>query len=82
MKKTVMILALAAMSISMYSCRETTQERTEEAAEAIGNDIEDGAREAGEKIERGAKKVGEEIDEEIHDTDDVNNVEETDDTVQ
>lgn len=81
MKKIVMILALAAMSVSITSCRETTQEKTEEAAKAIGNDIEEGAKEAGEKIERGAEKIGKEIDEEIHDTDDVNNEEAIDDAL-
>ena len=79
MKKLVMLLAVALMSISLYSCRETTQEKTEEALEAIGKDVKEGAEEAGEKIEKGAKKVGKEIDEEIHETDDVNGEEANDD---
>ncbi|WP_026935071.1 hypothetical protein [Christiangramia echinicola] len=79
MKKTVILLFAAIFSLSIYSCRETTQEKTEEAAEAIGEDIEAGAKEAGEKIKKGAEKVEQEIDEEIHDTDDVNGEEATDD---
>ncbi|MBT8318698.1 MAG: hypothetical protein KJP01_01040, partial [Gramella sp.] len=74
MKKTVILLMAAIFSISIYSCRETTQEKTEEAARAIGEDLEAGAKEAGEKIKKGAKKVEEEIHEEIHETDDVNGV--------
>ena len=75
-----MILVMAAIfSLSIYSCRETTQDKTEEAAEAIGNDIKAGAKEAGEKIKKGAEKVEQEIDEEIHETDDVNGEEATDD---
>lgn len=79
MKKIVILLMTAVFSLSIFSCRETTQEKTEEAAEAIGEDIEDGAKKAGEKIKKGAKKVGQEIDEEIHETDDVNGEEATDD---
>ncbi|MBT8295361.1 MAG: hypothetical protein KJO51_03015 [Gramella sp.] len=79
MKKTVILLMAAIFSISIYSCRETTQEKTEEAARAIGEDLEAGAKEAGEKIKKGAKKVEEEIHEEIHETDDVNGEEATDD---
>lgn len=73
MKKLVILIMAATFSLSIYSCRETTQEKTEEAAEAIGEDIKAGAKEAGEKIKKGAKKVEEEIDEEIHETDDLNN---------
>ncbi|CAL65341.1 membrane or secreted protein [Christiangramia forsetii KT0803] len=79
MKKALILIMAAIFSLSIYSCRETTQEKTEEAAKAIGEDIEAGAEEAGEKIKKGAKKVGEEIDEEIHETDDVNGEEATDD---
>lgn len=79
MKKSVILIMAVLFSLSIYSCRETTQDKTEEAAKAIGEDIEDGAREAGEKIKKGAEKVEQEIDEEIHDTDDVNGEEATDD---
>ena len=79
MKKSLILVMAAIFSLSIYSCRETTQEKTEEAAKAIGEDIEAGAKEAGEKIKKGAEKVEEEIDEEIHETDDLNNEEATDD---
>ncbi|MGA8854427.1 MAG: hypothetical protein WB492_09650 [Christiangramia sp.] len=79
MKKSVILILAAIFSLSIYSCRETTQDKTEEAAEAIGEDIEAGAKEAGEKIKKGAEKVEEEIDEEIHETDDMNNEAENDD---
>jgi gas vesicle protein len=68
MKKSVLIL-VAIFSLSLYSCRETTQEKTEDAVEAIGEDIEDNVNKAGEKVEEGAKKVEKEIDEEIHEDD-------------
>jgi len=72
MKKIFLILMVAAMATSVYSCRETTQEKTEDALESIGEDIETNTKEAGEKIEAGAEKVVKEIDEEVHNTDDVN----------
>lgn len=79
MKKSVILIMAAIFSLSIASCRETTQDKTEEAAKAIGEDIEAGAKEAGEKIKKGAEKVEQEIDEEIHETDDVNGEEATDD---
>lgn len=72
------MLMIAAMSTSVYSCRETTQEKTEDALESIGEDIETNAKKAGEKIEAGAEKVAKEIDEEVHNTDDVNGEEAAD----
>lgn len=79
MKKLAFLFLASILTISVYSCREETQDKTEEAAKAIGEDIEAGAEKAGERIEEGAKKVGKEIDEEIHDTDDVNGEEANDD---
>lgn len=78
MKKPVLFLATL-LAISFYSCRETTQEKTQDAVEAIGEDIKTNAEKAGEKIEEGAQKVGKEVDEEIHETDDINGEEATDD---
>ncbi len=74
MKKLKLMLPclLVVMAISVYSCRETTQEKTEDAVEAIGEDIENNTKEAGRKIEEGAKKVKKEVQEEIDNTDDVN----------
>lgn len=73
MKKLFVIIMIAGMATSIYSCRETTQQKTQEAVKAIGEDIEDNTKKAGQKIEEGAKKVKEEIKEEVDNTDDVNN---------
>lgn len=75
MKKSILIL-VAIFALSLYSCRDTTKEKTEDAVEAIGEDIEDNVNKAGrkvkegaKKVEEGAKKVEKEIDEEIHEDD-------------
>lgn len=72
MKRVMFLCLLAGMTISLHSCRESTQQKTEDAVESIGEDIETNTKKAGEKIEEGAKKVKEEVQEEIHNTDDVN----------
>ena len=79
MRKLFLLLFVATMATTVYSCRETTQEKSQDALESIGEDIETNAKKAGEKIEKGAKKVVKELDEEIHNTDDVNGEEVTDD---
>lgn len=71
MKKLSLLLLAAVFSLSIYSCRETTEEKTEDAVEEIGNDIEESAEEAGEEIEQAADNVEAEIDEEIDGTDDM-----------
>lgn len=73
MKKLIMIMMIAGMTTSIYSCRESTQQKTQEAVEAMGEDIEENTKKAGKKIEEGAKKVEQEIKEEVNNTDDVNN---------
>ena len=65
MKKLFLLLMIAAITTSLYSCRETTQEKSKEAVEAIGKDIETNVKKAGEKIEEGAKKVKEEVQEKV-----------------
>jgi hypothetical protein len=72
MKKMFLMLLMAGISSSFYSCRETTQQKTEDAVEAIGKDIEENTKKAGKKIEEGARKVKKEVNEEINNTDDVN----------
>jgi F0F1-type ATP synthase membrane subunit b/b' len=79
MKRLILLLVVATMATTVYSCRETTQEKSQEALESIGEDIETNAKKAGEKIEKGAKKVVRELDEELHNTDDVNGEEAADD---
>lgn len=67
MKKLFLLLMIAGITTSLYSCRETTKEKSEEAVEAIGKDIETNVKKAGEKIEEGAKKVKEEVQESTED---------------
>jgi gas vesicle protein len=59
MKKLFLLLMIVGITTSIYSCRETTKEKSEEAVKAIGEDIETNVKKAGEKIEEGAKKVEE-----------------------
>lgn len=72
MKKVFVAIALIGFTFSTISCRETTEEKMEDAAEAAGNDIEDGARDAGNAVENAADNAGNEIEEEVEGTDDYN----------
>lgn len=65
MKKLSLILLAAVFTLSMYSCRETTEEKTEDSLEEVGNDIETSTEETYEEVET-------EINEEIEGTDDLN----------
>ncbi|HZJ37440.1 MAG: hypothetical protein JJE07_05710 [Flavobacteriaceae bacterium] len=67
MKKLFLLLMIAGMTTSFYSCRETTKEKSKEAVDAIGEDIETNVKKAGEKIEEGAKKVKKEVQEKVED---------------
>lgn len=71
MKKLFLIFMLAGLTASLNSCRESTQEKTKDALESIGEDIESNTKKAGEEIEKGAKKAQKEVQEEIDGTDDV-----------
>lgn len=72
MKKLFVVLLLAGIGSTLTSCRDTTQQKTQDAVEAIGKDIEDNTKKAGKKIEEGANKVKDEVNEEINNTDDIN----------
>ena len=62
MKKV--ILSVMALGLLLgTSCRETTEEKTEDAIEAMGEDIEANAEEAGDAIEAGAEEVEAEMNE-------------------
>ena len=61
MKRIFLNFAMLAIVAITYSCRETTQEKTEDAVEAIGEDIENTAEEAGEAIKEGADELNDEI---------------------
>ena len=67
MKKLFLLLMIAGITTSLYSCRETTKEKSEEAVKAIGEDIETNVKKASEKIEEGAKNVKEEVQEKVED---------------
>lgn len=69
MKKYLVLFALTGL-LTLNSCRETTQQKTQDAVESIGEDIEENTKKAGKKIEEGAKKVREEVQEEMNETDD------------
>ncbi|WP_373055477.1 hypothetical protein [Zunongwangia sp. H14] len=69
MKKLFLLFAVATMSLSIYSCRETTQEDAENDVEEIGNDIEESAEDAGNDIEDAADEAGDEIEDEVDNTD-------------
>jgi hypothetical protein len=65
MKKLSLLLLAAVFSLSIYSCRETTEERTEDSLEEVGNEVENTTEEAYDEAET-------EVNEEIEGTDDVN----------
>lgn len=65
-------MMLAGFTTTIQSCRETTQQKTQDAVEAIGEDIEDNTKKAGRKIKEGAQKVQKDVQEEIDNTDDLN----------
>lgn len=71
MKKLSLLLLAAVFSLSIYSCRETTEEKTEDAVEEIGDDMENTAEEAGEEMEEAAENVEAEMDEEMDDTEEM-----------
>ena len=81
MKKLFLLFAVATMSLSIYSCRETTEEKTEDAVEAMGEDVENAADEAGNEMEEAGQDVEnaaenaeeemeQEVQEEVNETDD------------
>ena len=73
MKKLFLLFAVATMSLSIYSCRETTTEVDDvDDMEQVGDDIEDAAEEAGNDIEDAADNAGNEMEEEVEGTDDMN----------
>ncbi|TVZ52175.1 hypothetical protein [Dokdonia sp. Hel_I_53] len=72
MKKVFVAIALIGFTFSTISCRETTEDKMENAAEAAGNDMENAAERTGDAIENTAEAAGNEMEEEIEGTDDYN----------
>lgn len=66
MKKAFLSLALLATLI-VVSCKESTQDKVEEATEAVGNDIQEATEEAVETIDSTATEVGNDIEEGVKD---------------
>lgn len=65
MKKLSLLLLASVFTLSIYSCRETTEEKTEDSLEEVGNDVENTTEDAYDQAET-------EVNEEIEGTDDVN----------
>ena len=62
MKKTLLGLVLMG-ALFVVSCKEkTTEEKVEDAVEAVGNDIENTAEEAGDAIENAVDETGQAIE--------------------
>ncbi|GGD13192.1 hypothetical protein [Flavobacterium orientale] len=62
MKKTLLGLVLMG-ALFVVSCKEkTTEEKAEDAVEAVGNDIENTAEEAGDAIENAVDETGQAIE--------------------
>lgn len=72
MKKLSLLLLAAVFSLSIYSCRETTEERTEDSIEEVGNDLEESGEEIENDIEGAADEAETELEEEVQGTDDMN----------
>jgi uncharacterized membrane protein YgaE (UPF0421/DUF939 family) len=75
MKKLTLVVVAVASSF-LFSCRESTREKTEEAVESIGEDIEDNAREVGRELKEGAEEIDNELEEELDELDRTNDNEE------
>ena len=71
MKKLLVFVFAVGLTMSLNSCRESTEQKAEDALKSAGEDIERNTEKAAEEIERGAEKVEREINEEINETDDV-----------
>lgn len=62
MKKTLLGLVLMG-ALFVVSCKEkTTEEKVEDAVEAVGNDIENTAEDAGDAIENAVDETGQAIE--------------------
>ena len=78
MKKVFVILALVVFTCATISCRETTEDKIETAADAAGEDVKAELEKAGDAIEKTVEETEEtlknttqEIEKEIEGTDDL-----------
>ncbi|MAZ27891.1 MAG: hypothetical protein CL868_12550 [Cytophagaceae bacterium] len=61
MKKLIFAGMMLFFALSLNACRESTVEKTNDAAKAIGEDVENAAEEAGDAIKEGADELNDEI---------------------
>lgn len=61
MKKAILTLALVS-SLAFFSCKESTQDKVEDATEAVGEDIETATENTIDAIDSTATEVGEDIE--------------------
>lgn len=61
MKKAVLALAFVS-TLAFVSCKESTQDKVEDATEAVGNDIETAAENTADAIDSTATEVGNDIE--------------------
>jgi hypothetical protein len=62
MKKLSLLLLATVFTLSIYSCRETTEEKTEDAVEEIGNDMEEATEESVEAVEEATEESVEAVE--------------------
>ena len=69
MKKLFLGLALAAFTLSIYSCRETTEENTDTTIEEVEADVESNLEEVETEVEDATEEVETEVETEVEGTD-------------
>ncbi len=69
MKKAILALAFVS-TLAFVSCKETTQDKVEDATEAVGNDIETAAENTVDAIDSTATEVGNDIEDGVEKMDD------------
>ena len=62
MKKVFLSFAALALVASVYSCRETNEEKAEDNMEQMADDMEDAAEDTGDAMENAAEETGEAMD--------------------
>ncbi|WP_338378425.1 hypothetical protein [uncultured Flavobacterium sp.] len=69
MKKVILALAFIS-TLAFVSCKESTEDKVEEATEAVGNDIETATENAVDAIDSTATEVGNDIEAGVEKMDD------------
>ena len=67
MKKLSLLLLATVFTLSIYSCRETTEEKTEDAVEEIGNDMEEATEESVDAVEEATDESVDAVEEAAED---------------